>query len=229
MKVRITLYPYIHLQKEKERKKKKSFIDALPPPPFVLSIRFIQLYRFDFHDDSRSSTLPFPTTSPLSTRFSQTGREPNRFSVSNRTFAFSTARFIKVWIAKRNQVSLIRWYFFFSRNEKVWKKKGEGDFNRSNHFKAKSSSSSSSSLRFLEVCRFTFSGKKDQAIPLSGFDPWTLSSLLNFPGKVSPLFLVFFLKKQSGVSRFKTHLSYPSSLIPLSLLILLYPFLTWFF
>lgn len=126
MKVRITLYPYIHLQKEKERKKKRVSSMHSPPPPFVLSIRFIQLYRFDFHDDSRSSTLPFPTTSPLSTRFSQTGREPNRFSVSNRTFAFSTARFIKVWIAKRNQVSLIRWYFFFGRNEKVWKKKGEG-------------------------------------------------------------------------------------------------------
>ena len=124
---------------------------------------------------------------------------------------------------------------FFLVEMKKFGRKREGDFNRSNHFEAKSSSSSSSSLRFLEVCRFTFSGKKDQAIPLSGFDPWTLSSLLNFPGKVSPLFLVFFLKKQSGVSRFKTHLSYPSSLIPLSLLILLYPFLilypfhSWFF
>lgn len=121
-------------------------------------------------------------------------------------------------------------FFFWSKWKSLEEKGGgKGDFNRSNHFEAKSSSSSSSSLRFLEVCRFTFSGKKDQAIPLSGFDPWTLSSLLNFPGKVSPLFLVFFLKKQSGVSRFKTHLSYPSSLIPLSLLILLYPFLTWFF
>lgn len=119
-------------------------------------------------------------------------------------------------------------FFFWKWKSLEEKGGGKGDFNRSNHFEAKSSSSSSS-LRFLEVCRFTFSGKKDQAIPLSGFDPWTLSSLLNFPGKVSPLFLVFFLKKQSGVSRFKTHLSYPSSLIPLSLLILLYPFLTWFF
>lgn len=176
-----------------------------PLPPFVFSIEATQLYIFDFHDDSRSSTLPSPSTSPTTTVhrrrsvFTNRPRAQSVFRVKPHLCALP--RFPRPDLLKFESRIKFLWFddiffYFWSKWKSLEEKRREGRRGgiliEATTFEAKSSSPSSSSLRFLEVCRFTFSGKKDQGIPLSGFDPWTLSSFLNFPGKVSPLFVVFF-------------------------------------